>query len=399
MKRLVCDKSNILLIFVALFGFSVGLFDNYKDLWMSANGLDSVVISHIISVSYIVTVLVLLYFTIRVKADKLRIGIVICLILKMVTSTILICLNGTDNLFLIKFLMFFDIAFKQVIITSLYPLIMNINKSDLIYTKKETVMNIANKLGFLLVSVMLGRVIATKVIDYNMCLLFSTIFTFLAFIVLINIDVNKKKENKDLEIKKAFDYFKINKVLYLYLGVSLIGGVIWSSVIGMPMLTLTSTLGFSPNSASFFVLILGIISNILSILIVKYLRCKNDHINAIFKFGIRVLLYLLVFLMNNKSILVITFVYLLLSDSTYGFIFDSYFINKIDEEYSMFLVVLKYAVSLTGNAIGTFICGMLFNLPIKYLALPALVVGVIHYILCSLLINKKSNSFSPEIII
>lgn len=392
MKKLVNNKSFILLIFVALFGLSVGLFDNYRELWMSSNGISSVTISHIISISYIVTVLVLLYFTLRVKADKLKNGIVICLILKMLTSTFLICLNETNNLFLIKLLMFFDIAFKQVIISSLYPLIMNVDKNDLIYTKKETVMNIANKLGFLIVSIMLGKVIAGSVINYNICLLLSTIFVFLAFSVLINVNVNGENNKENLNIKKALSYFGKNKVLYLYLFVSLIGGIIWSSVIGMPMLSITDKLGFSPIKASFFILGLGIISNILAIIIVKYLRCKNDHINAIFKFGIRVVLYLLVFLINNKTILILCFVYLLLSDSTYGFIFDSYFINKINDEYSLFFVVIKYATSLMGNAIGTFICGLLFNLPIKYLTLPALIIGIIHYFLCSLLINKKNYS-------
>ncbi len=392
MKKYIDDKSFILLVFVALFGFSIGLFDNYKDLWMSANGMDSIMISHIISVSYIVTVLVLIYFTLRVPVEKLKLGIVVCLILKMLTSTVLICFNGTNNLFLIKLVMFFDIAFKQVIISSLYPLIMGIAKSDLIYTKKETVMNIANKLGFLVVSIILGKVIGSRVIDYNICLLLSTIFIFLSFCVLVNVNLVNKHESNRLELNSIFSYFNKNKVLYLYLFVSLIGGIIWSSVIGMPMLTLTEKLEFSPTVASFFILGMGIASNILAMLIVKYLRFKNDHFNLIFKFGLRVIFYLLVFIINNKMILILTFIYLLLSDSTYGFIFDSYFINKIEDKYAMFLGVLKYAANLTGNAIGTFICGMLFNLPIKYLAFPALMIGIIHYILCGILVSKKKYS-------
>lgn len=392
MKKYIDDKSFILLVFVALFGFSIGLFDNYKDLWMNANGMDSIMISHIISVSYIVTVLVLIYFTLRVPVEKLKLGIVVCLILKMLTSTVLICFNGTNNLFLIKLVMFFDIAFKQVIISSLYPLIMGIAKSDLIYTKKETVMNIANKLGFLVVSIILGKVIGSRVIDYNICLLLSTIFIFLSFCVLVNVNLVNKQDSNRLELNSIFSYFNKNKVLYLYLIVSLIGGIIWSSVIGMPMLTLTEKLEFSPTVASFFILGMGIASNILAMLIVKYLRFKNDHFNLIFKFGLRVIFYLLVFIINNKMILILTFIYLLLSDSTYGFIFDSYFINKIEDKYAMFLGVLKYAANLTGNAIGTFICGMLFNLPIKYLAFPALMIGIIHYILCGVLVSKKNYS-------
>jgi len=98
MKKLFNNKRLTILIFLALFGFSVGLFDNYRELWMSANNMNSTTISHIISFSYIVTVLVLFYFTIRVSTEKLKNGIVISLIIKLITSTALICLNGTNNL-------------------------------------------------------------------------------------------------------------------------------------------------------------------------------------------------------------------------------------------------------------------------------------------------------------
>ncbi|MDE5539036.1 MAG: hypothetical protein K2J20_00945 [Bacilli bacterium] len=391
MKKLINNKEFLLLVFIALFGVSIGLFDNYRELWMSYNNMSSITISHIISISYIITVLVLFYFTIKVSTAKLKNGILVTLILKMVTGTMLLCLNGTSYLFLMKLLMFFDIAFKQLIISSIYPLIMSIQKGDVIYTKKEVVMNIANKLGFLVVSVLLGRSIAGIVIDYNICLLFATVFLFLAFIVLINVDISSNKKTRNLDLNKTIKYFQKNNVLCLYLVVCLIGGIAWSAMIGMPMLTLTERLDFNPSKASFFVLGMGILSNIMAMVIVKLLRHKNDHVNIIFKFGLRVVLYLLVFLLNNKIMLIMTFVYLLLSDSTYGFIFDSYFINKVDEKYALLMTVLKYAASLTGNAIGTFICGLIFNLEIRYLALPSLIIGVIHYGMCTILINKKNE--------
>ena len=83
----------LILLFLGFFGFSVGLFDNYRELWMSSNGLDTTAVSHIISISYVVTVLVLLYFTIRVPLNSLREGILISLVLKLCTGTILVCLN------------------------------------------------------------------------------------------------------------------------------------------------------------------------------------------------------------------------------------------------------------------------------------------------------------------
>jgi len=390
MKKLFNNKNNAILIFLALFGFSIGLFDNYRELWMSSNNMDSVTISHIISVSYIVTVLVLFYFTIRVSTQKLKNGIVISLIIKLITSTILICLNGTNNLFFIKLLMFFDIAFSQVIISSVYPLMMSIAKNDIIYTKKEVVTNIASKLGFLLVSIILGKTIFGTVIDYNICLLLSTILVFLSFLILSNLELNSENKKDYIDLSEAINYFNKNKVLILYLITCLVGGVIWSSVIGMPMLTLTKNIGFKPSEASFFILSMGILSNVLSILVLKYFRHKNDHINLIFKFGLRLTLYLLVIIFNSKTILIIAFIYLLITDAMYSFIFDSHFINSVKEEYSLLITVLKYCASLIGNSIGVFICGLLFNLDIQYLTIPALIIGIIHYIMCTILINKKN---------
>ena len=109
------NKSTQILIFLGLFGFSLGLFNNYRELWMSANNLTPTSISRVIGISSIVTVLVLFFFTMKVNTNKLKDGITITLILKMLTSTLLICLNNTNKIVLIKFLMFFDIAFTELI--------------------------------------------------------------------------------------------------------------------------------------------------------------------------------------------------------------------------------------------------------------------------------------------
>ncbi len=384
------NKSTQILIFLSLFGFSLGLFNNYRDLWMNANNLNASSISRVIGISSIITVLVLLFFTLKVSTSKLKDGITISLILKMLTSTILICLNNTNKVVLIKFLMFFDIAFTELILSSIYPLIMTINKNDEIYTKKDVVESLFNKLGFLIASIILGKTIGSKVIDYNICYLLSVIFLFISFIVFTNINLKNNKANNNLDLKESFKYFNKNKVFLLFLVTNLISGIVWSSIMGMPLLTLTEKLNFKPEIASYIILFLGIISNILAIIIVKYLKFKNDHINMIFKFGLRIIFYLLIFLIGSKEILLIGIIYLLLSECIYNFIFSGYFINKVDEKYSLFLVVLKYCTSLLGNGLGTIICGITYNLDIKYFALPALIIGIIHYIIGTILITKKN---------
>lgn len=389
MQNLKENKSFCLMFFLSLFGFSIGLFDNYRELWMSANHLSTTTISHVISVSYIVTVFVLFYFTIRVSANKLKWGICVVLALNMITGTALICLNETRNLFFIKFLMFFNIAFSQLILASVYPLMMNISKNDVLYTKKSFVESLFSKLGFLVVAILLGKTIFHIFVDYNICLLLSVVFNFFAFIVLINVKLESKNEGK-FNIQKTINYFNNNKVLYFFLFVNFLGDMIWGAILGMPMLLLTENLGFSSNFASYFILGLGIASNILSMIVVKYLRFKNDHYNLLIKYGIRIVFYLLIFITNSKLVLFVTLLYLFLLDCPYAFIFGSYFINHVDEKYSLFLTTLKYGSSLLGKAVGTFFCGIVFHYNLRLFIVPAIVISCIHYIFATLLIEKRN---------
>ena len=389
MQKLKENKSFWLLFFLALFGLSIGLFDNYRELWMANNNLSTTTISHVISVSYIVTVLVLFYFTVRVSANKLKWGILISLAINMIVGTALICLNKTGNAFLIKFLMFFSIAFSQLILASIYPLMMSIKKDDVLYTKKNFIEGLFSKLGFLFAAMILGKTFFQAVVDYNICLLLSVIFNFLAFLVLVITQMDDNNNEAKFDTKETFQYFAQNKVLYFFLFVNLLGDMIWGAILGMPMLFLTTRLNFGSSFSSFLILGLGICSSILSMFIVKYLRFKNDHYNLFVKFGIRIILYLVVFLTNSRMLFIILLVYLFLTDYLYGFIFNSHFINNIDEKYSLFLTTLRYCSSLLGKAIGTFFCGLVFSLKFKYFVIPALLISLIHYIFASILIEKK----------
>lgn len=388
LDRLKKNKSAMMLTFLAAFSFSAGLFNNYRQLWLADNGLTTFSISKIIMVSYVVTALALLYFSLKVSTKKLKFGVLLCCILKMVTSAVLICLNGSNQHFLIKFLMFFNIAFGEVILSSIYPLMLNIKKSDELYTKRESVESIADKLGFFLVSFLLGRTIGSFVFDYNICLFLSTFFLFIAFITLLFVDI-EGKESKNVTLKESFKYFGKNKSIYLYLFVIFIGSMAWASILGLKMLTLTDTLGLSSKVASYMILGFGILSNVLAMLIVKYFKFKNDYINIFFKYGARVLFYLAIFITNSKLVLLISIVYLLITDVMYGFVFSGFFMNNMEEKYILVFSVFKYCISLIGDGIGTYLCGLTFDMDIRYTGLVAVILGLVTYISSNILVGKK----------
>lgn len=148
--------------------------------------------------------------------------------------------------------------------------------------------------------------------------------------------------------------------------------------------------------ASFLILGLGVVSTVMSMVVLKYLRFKNDQYNLIFKFGIRVIAYALCVITNDTRVLFGTIVYLLLTNSTHNFIFSSFFVNNIDEKYSLIFTTLKYCTSLLGDAIGIFILGLFFDSPVRLIALPAVALGIVHYVLACVLVEKKKALIKLE---
>lgn len=382
-----------LLLFLACYSFSVGLFDNYRVLWLSEIGISTISISRIITVGSIVTALSLLFFSLKVSPSKLKNGITVSLILKLIIGTLLICFRNTSQYFLIKFLMFFDIALMQLVLSAIYPFMMTAYKSDLLYTKREAVESIASKLGFFLVSFLLGKSFGSFLVDYNACFLFSIIFLFFSFMIFLNISVSQEKikETKEANLNEAFHYFNNHKILYLSLLISFVGNIAWSIITSLKMLTLTEILGFDTKGASYFILILGILTNILALVIVKYFNCKNDYIAVFLKYGSRSILYLGIFLTGDQCILLVTMTFLLLTDSTFNYVITGYFINHIQIEYTLIYTVLKYSSSLLGDGIGTFLCGLTFHMPIRYIGLYSFIFGLITYILANILVKKKKR--------
>lgn len=394
-SKIKINKTLMILIFLALFSFSVGVFDNYQELWLSDNGFSTQSISRILTYSSIVTALSLLFLSIKVSPHKLKNAMIIVVILKMVACTSLICLNGTSFTFLIKILMFFNAAFSKFILSSIYPLLLTIKKDDVLFTKRGTIDYLADTIGLFVASILLGKTIGNFVIDYNKLLLISVVFMFLSFIVLSSINVSDiTTENTD--IKKAIKYFNKNKSIYLFLIVVALGAATWHSLCGLKMLSFTQTLGLSPQNASYVIIGLGVITSLLAMIIVKHFKSKNDHINAFVKYGSRLFFYLAIFITNSNIALLIGIIYLLVMDSPYGFMFSGYFIGAVDKKYTLLVTVLKYCASLVGKAIGVFVCGITFTMEVRYIGLATLILGVITYVFVSLLVKEKKKGLLPE---
>lgn len=391
MKRINKDCLKVL-IFSGIFAFANGIFANYQELWLTENEFTASSISTIIALASIITVLVFLYLSVRITPDKLKKGMEILVILETLISGGLYLLNNTGNLFLIKFFIFFYVAFGEFILSSIYPLITNITKDENIYVKKGTIVSLANKSTLLLGIFLIGKTIFRNAVTYNLFLFVGIIFLFISFYILHSIKINSNKEEQTyINIKSCLKYFNNNKIYYLSIFQTFLSNLCWYSIIGLKMLIFTDILKINPNYASLFILGLGIISSLLSLLVVGSLRFKDDRYNLIIKYGIRVILYFLMIVFNNNYIFLITLAYMMITEDGYGYIFGSYFSNKIKKDYLLMYETIKYSFSMIGYGIGVLICGLIINCSVRTKGITIFIISLILYTTSIILLQKRNK--------
>lgn len=91
---------NQILIMLALFSISVGLWGNFRQLWMQDNGFSATDISNVLSIGTFVSVIGIFLVAKFVKLDKLKKFISFVLFLKFLNLLILYFLNCTNYIYL-----------------------------------------------------------------------------------------------------------------------------------------------------------------------------------------------------------------------------------------------------------------------------------------------------------
>ncbi len=377
---------------LAFFCISVGLWGNFRQLWLASNNLSATSISKVISIASLVAAFCLLFYTKKFSVAKIKIGILSTLITKIFISVLLLLIDGTNNLFLIKFLSFFDIACENIILSSVYPYVMSFEKSEELYGKKSVVENLGKTLGILIGSLIFGRILYKIVIGYKTCLLVTIFFDFLALFVLTLTTDKQKVKYKDNN-KKVFKYLKNHKLLVFYLFYNGITNMSFNIAVGLKMIMLTNYNDYTTSTATYFVLMFSIIDIIFGALAINKLKSKNDYFNISIKFLIRIILYLLVFITNNKLILLIAIAYSLITNIAYSNLISGFMTNTVKEKYILDSTVINYIFNLLGEATGVFLVGVMYVYGFRYIFLLAALITIIQIIMAYYLIYKKRKYF------
>ncbi len=394
MKKQINNQKRIL-IMLCFFAISIGLWGNFRQLWLADNLLNAAEIAKTMSYASILAVLYLIYYTNVISINKLKLGVGLTLFLKILVTTLLALVNGIGDIHLIKFLFFVDIACENMILSSIYPFLISYQQKEEIYGKKSVVEFSSKTIGILLGSILFGRTFGHLLVNYNICLMISIIFLILSLCTLIFIgeEGHKKVECSN---KGLLNYLKKEALVKRYFVYTLFTQISYYIVFGLNMLILTNYATLSPSQATWFVLIFSLLASIFGKLALNHLRSKNDYINFFAKFLVRTILYIFIFITNHSKVLLVGIAYFILTSVAYDYVINGFVNEQIKEQYTLGFTVVQYIINLVGEAIGVFLAGMMYAHGFRYIYLAASLFMVVQLGLGIRLISikRKMNQIS-----
>lgn len=383
-KNGIKDETKIL-IMLAFFSISMGLWDNFRQLWLEANNMNITQISSLLSMGTFISAILIFISAKTLKLDKIKGFITGCLLANSINMFVLFLINGTGNMNLIKFCIILNIVLEKFVIISIYPLITTIQKTEKIYSKRKLVEYLFRDIGVLIGGAFIGKTIFNLGIDYNICLSISLVFMLIATLVITNVKI--KATNKKSEI--SFKFILNDKILMTYIITYFIGTTAMKTGLGLKMLMLTNQLNFTPSKATNYLLIVGLLADLVGIIALKCLTPKNDYITITIKFGIRLLLYIIAFASNNITIIILAITWSILISTAYENKTDGIYINRVDSKYQLFFSDMRFVAGIFAESLGLLLAGIIFEYGIRYVLGLSTVFVIPQLVLCYLMIYMR----------
>lgn len=377
-------KNNLKLVLIALgvFSLSGGLWYNFQSLWLQDNGLSITTISTVTSLSSLGCVSAMLIFFDLITKNRLKNFITILLFIKVLILGALFFLNGTDLHIPIKLLIMFDIIIETEIKISIYPLLTLFQKDDKLYCKKDLIISSFYDIGILIGAFFLGRKIFDFDITFNVFLLLSLIFVFMTLVIINRLQVENvdKSPPKDI-FRTLMSSIKKDKISKFYLSYLFFGNMSFYTVTGLKMIFLTSILSMNANSASNYILVISIVSDVVGIMILRRFTFKNNYLNIFIKFGGRFVFYVLSALTGNVYVYLFALSYALLFSNSYSHVTEAPYFNRYSSDYQLAFCNIRNMVSYFSQAVGISICGFAFVNGMRYMFLIASIFVLLQIIL------------------
>lgn len=386
-----------MMVMLAFFSISIGLWENFRQLWLQGNGYTATEVSNIISFGTIIGAIGVVFVGKYVKMHQLKRFMTITLAFRCVNFLILAILNHTGLRILIDIFSVTEIFTGLLFLIAIYPLITTFIKSNEIYSRRRLVEYLFRDIGILIGGIFIGQHLGNFVFDYNACLLLAMGFLIVATIIIyrLNLHVTEKAPESKFSPLKYIFRNKIQRVYMIYI---LLSETSAGVAIGLKMLMLTDMFGFSAGIATNYLLIVGLIADVLGILALKFFTPKNDYLTLSIKFGIRFVIFSLAAISDNTFLSFLALTWMILSGTAYENITDGYYVNSVDNRHQFKYNTVRHVMQYLGTAIGTFLCGQVFGFG------PAAVFGLSAFIIVAqmvpayyLIYLRQHNNQSPKL--
>lgn len=349
-----------ILIMLALFSISVGLWSNFRQLWLEENGLSAADISNITSIATFMSVAGVILVGVKVRMQHLQTFMTAILGVSLLNLLILAGLHHSSARLLIDVCTIVDVVTNWLIVASVYPLITTVMKSNQAYSKRKLVEYLFKDVGVLIGGIFIGQTFAGIAVDYNACLLISAVFMLLAMCMMmtLKIKITSSSSQKPSDVVR---YVLKSKIQTCYMIYSFLAATSFAAALGLKMLILTNYLDFSPSTATNYLLVAGLIADGIGIFALKHFTPKNDYVTMTLKFGIRLMAYIIAVLADDPFISLLAITWSLLSSTAYEDVSDGHYINVVDNRHQLGYNMLKHVTSCLGEAFGLLLCGWMYD--------------------------------------
>ena len=355
------SDENVLMIMLAFMSFSIGVWTNYRGLWLESVGFDVGGISRIISVALICSAIISFVISLFSTKVKIKSVTLMCIIFRSIALAVLL-LNR--NTYIIKICMLLSIMCDVMFSISYYPLLSTVNKGESAYRKQNLINYLGKDAGVISCGLLIG---------------------------LFDQDKYYKK-NKDLPIKKAIKNFYKSKINNYFLFTQLIMNISYGIGFGLVMLVLTNYINFSVSIASLFIIICNLVGSFACSLFIKHGKNLSTNASILIKYGSRVLVYLLAFLTNNVVFFIIAIVVAHVTGRILEDKINGVYVRRIDTDNQFLFGNIRYFILSLGEGIGTYLAGYLLQMSFRSLFLGAGVFTFLQVIMFLSLGKIKEES-------
>ena len=386
-NRTRISDENLLMIVLAFMCFSIGIWGNYRQLWLSDNGFDIVSISRLFSVALICSAVI--SFIISLFSYKIKVKNVTLLSIILRIISMIILLITKDN-FIIKTCMLLCIMCEVIFSIAYYPLLTFITKTDESYRKKTLIEYFARDIGIVSCGLLIGVTLGKYVFNYDTCLILALISSIIASIFLLVYKSNEHHK-KTINLVKSTKKLLVNKINKTYLINQLIINISYGIIFDLIMLILTDYINFNVAFTSVFIIVCNVLGSVAATILSKIGTNLSITMSSIIKFGSRSIGYVLAFVFGSIPMFIVAIVMAFITSRILEDKVTGSFLQIIDEEDQFLYGNIRYFVACLGEGIGAFLAGILVVKSVKYLFLGAGILTIVQTIILIYLDKIKKN--------